>query len=248
MKTHTFYFIIAVISFLSSSCSDLILGDDERIDRTIEISDINKIQIESVFYIELVQDTEEYIIATGSEDQLDKLKIRSEGNTSFLEHNYTNLLKNYTPINLEIHLKDIKTITVQSPSNISNTEIMNINNLDIYVIYGTELVEMNLNLNCEKLTLDVRGGVNGKFEFKGECPEASYVINGATNIEATDFKTQNTSIGQNSIGEAYLFAEQKIKATIYSFGNIYYKGNPEIVINRVQINNQSPTAELIPIE
>ena len=247
MKTYKFYFIIAVISFLSSSCSDFILGEDERIDKTIEISDINKIQIESVFYIELVQDTAEYIIATGSQSQLKELKILGKDNTCSLEHNYTSLVKNYTPINLEIHLKDIKTITVKSPSNISNTETINIDGIDIYVTADTELVEMNLNLNCQKLSLDVRGGVSGKFEFKGECTKASYVINGTTNIEATDFKTQNTSIGQNSIGEVYLFAEQKITATIYSFGNIYYKGNPEIEIKRVQINNQSPTAELIPI-
>lgn len=124
---------------------------------------------------------------------------------------------------------------------------MNINNIDIYITEKSELVEMDLNLNCKKLFLDVRGGVNGRFEFKGECPNASYVLNGATNIMALELKSQNVDIAQNSIGEAYLFAEKKITAKIYNFGNIYYKGSPEIIENRIQINNQSPTAKLIQI-
>lgn len=249
MKTHKLYILLALISFLSSSCSNFLFweGEDERVNRTIEIANIEKIQIESIFYIELIQDEEEYIIATGSEDQLDKLKINSVENTFLFRHDYNNLVKNYTPIKLEIHLKDINYILVQSPSNISNSETMNINNIDIYITEKSELVEMDLNLNCKKLFLDVRGGVNGRFEFKGECPNASYVLNGATNIMALELKSQNVDIAQNSIGEAYLFAEKKITAKIYNFGNIYYKGNPEIVENRIQINNQSPTAKLIQI-
>lgn len=249
MKTHKLYILLALISFLSSSCSNFLFweGEDERVNRTIEIANIEKIQIESIFYIELIQDEEEYIIATGSEDQLDKLKISSVENIFLFRHDYNNLIKNYTPIKLEIHLKDINYILVQSPSNISNSETMNINNIDIYITEKSELVEMDLNLNCKKLFLDVRGGVNGRFEFKGECPNASYVLNGATNIMALELKSQNVDIAQNSIGEAYLFAEKKITAKIYNFGNIYYKGSPEIIENRIQINNQSPTAKLIQI-
>ena len=247
MKKHTFYFILAVISFLSSSCSNFLLGEDERLNRTIEISDINKIQIESIFDIELIQDEKEYIIATGSQTQLNKLKIHSKENTIILRHNFKSIITNDAPIKLKIHLKDINTILAQSPSNITSKTNLT-NNLNILVLESAELVEMNLNLNCQKLSFHVKGPVSGRYQFKGECTEASYVLNGTTNIEATDFKTQNTNIAQNGIGEAHIFAEQKIMATIYSFGNIYYKGNPEIIIKRIQINNQSPIAKLIPIK
>ncbi|MGZ2368630.1 GIN domain-containing protein [Ancylomarina sp. YFZ004] len=248
MKTHTFYFTLAIISFLFNSCSEFIFweGEDDRINKTIEITNVNKIHIESVFHIELVQDTEEYIIATGSEKQLNKLEIHSKGDTSFFKHQYTNLVKNYTPIKLEVHLKKINSINVSSPSNIiSKTSLTN--NLNILVLEDAELVEMNLNLNCQKLSFHVKGPVSGRYQFKGECPDASYVLNGTTNIEAIDFKNQYINIAQNGIGEAHIYAEQKITANIYSFGNIYYKGNPEIIIKRIQINNQSPTAKLIPV-
>jgi len=249
MKKHTFYLFLALISFLSSSCSDFLFweNEDEQINETIEISKINKIQIESIFYIELVQDTEEYIIATGTKDQLNKLEIYSKDNTSILKHSYNNLVKNYTPIKLEIHIKAISHIHISSPANITNTKFISTDNLSILVTEDSELVEMNLNLNCKTLSFHVKGSVNGEYHFKGECPNANYVLNGTTNIMALEFKSQNIDIAQNSIGEAHIFAEKKITANIYSYGNIYYKGDPEIIENRIQINNQSPTAKLIPL-
>ena len=249
MKTYTFYIFFVVISLLSSSCSDLLFWEDadEQISTTIEISNISKIQVESIFHIEFIQDTEEYIIATGTQDQLNKLKLSSKENTSFLKHSYNNLMRNDTPVKLEIHIRTISHIHINSPANITNTKLITTDKLNIHIAEDSELVEMNMNLNCQSLSFHVKASVNGEYQFKGECPNANYVLNGTTNIRASNFKTQNISIAQNSIGEAHIFAEKKITANIYSFGNIYYKGNPEIIINRIQINNQSPTAKLIPI-
>lgn len=225
MKTHKLYILLALISFLSSSCSNFLFweGEDERVNRTIEIANIEKIQIESIFYIELIQDEEEYIIATGSEDQLDKLKISSVENTFLFRHDYNNLVKNYTPIKLEIHLKHINSIHINSPSNISSRKPIFGDKLHILITEKSELAEMDLNLNCNALSFHVKGSVNGKYKFKGECPNASYVLNGATNIMALELKSQNVDIAQNSIGEAYLFAEKRLLQKFTTLGTYITK-------------------------
>ena len=248
MKTYTLFILLTITSIVSTSCSDIFGGDDELISKRIEMSDVTKIQVKSIFHIELIQDDGEYILATASQNQLDKLSIHTENNSVFLKHNYNNFITKNTPIKVEVHLKDITNILVESPANIINKNVITTNKLDILVTEKSELVEMDLNLKCETLSFHVKGSVSGKYQFKGECPHANYTLNGTTNIMALDFKNQNITIAQNSIGEAHIFAEKKITATIYSSGDIYYKGNPDITIKRVQINNQSPTAQLIPLQ
>ncbi len=247
MKTHLYYFFIVSLSLLSS-CSNFLFEDDDLVNQTLDVPNIHKIQVENIFNIELIQDTVEYIIATGTKNQLKKLDVSSKDNTYSLKQSYNNLLKNYSPIKLEIHFKNINDILINSPVNISNTETLNLNNLNILVLEEAELVEMDLNLDCKKLIFHVKGTVSGLYKFKGECPSASYTLNGTTNLMALDFKSQNINIAQNSIGEAHLFAEKTLNATIYNFGDIYYKGQPVITEKRIQINNQSPTAEIISID
>jgi len=249
MKIHKFSCLVIFISFVISSCSKILSKEDDniRINKKIEISNITKIHAESLFHIELIQDNQEYILATGNQDQLDKLIIHTEGSTSFLSHDYKSLVQNNEPIHLEIHIKDITYIQINAPVNILGSELISTDKLSILVEGESELVEMGLNLNCQELSFHVKGNVSAKYQFRGECPKAKYVLNGTSNLIASDFKNQNIHITQNGIGEAFLYAEEKITANIYSSGNMYYKGNPEITIKRVKINNQSPTAKLAPL-
>lgn len=90
------------------------------------------------------------------------------------------------------------------------------------------------------------GSVSGKYEFSGNCPKAIYTLNGITNLHASDLLCRTITLGQNGIGEAHVWAQEKLNVTIYNIGNIYYKGNPTININRKQVNNQSPTAKVLP--
>jgi len=232
-----------------SSCSDLILWekDDDRISQELEISNFNQINIENLFDIELIQDSLEYIIVTASQGQLDELRVQNESEILSLKHNYSSLTQNLDRIKLEIHLKTIKTIKIKAPANIISRGALTLNQLSIDIDAKAELVEMDLELSCNKLLFHSFGSAIGGYKFWGECANASYILNGVTNIMASNFKSQNINIAQNGIGEAHINAKDKITATIYNSGNIYYKGNPKIIeIQRIQINNQKPTSKLIP--
>ena len=122
-----------------------------------------------------------------------------------------------------------------------------INGEHLYVDITTEaeLVEMDLQLNCQSLKFHSHGSVSGGFTFSGTCDIANYTLNGVTNILATDLKSQEVSIGQNGIGDAHVWVENMLNVTIYNSGNIYYKGNPEITIERIQVNNQNATGQVL---
>lgn len=249
INTTLIFGLLLGILIISPSCSDLMLWekDEARINKELKISTFNQINIENLFDIELIQDSQEYIIATGTQAQLNELELQNKNDILYLKHNYSSLTRNFEHIKLEIHLKTINTIKIEAPANITSQSTLILDKLSIEVIAKAELVEMDLELNCNKLLFHSYGSAVGGYKFSGECPNTSYTLNGVTNILASNFRNQNINIAQNGIGEAHIYAENKISATIYNSGNIYYKGNPKTIeLKRIQINNQKPTSKLIP--
>lgn len=54
-------------------------------------------------------------------------------------------------------------------------------------------------------------------------------ISGSGDIESFGFQSQNTTISINGSGDAEVSVSKSLKATLSGSGNVYYKGNPEII-------------------
>jgi len=249
LKTNNLLSLFIGALTLLPSCSDLMFWetDDIRISQELEISDFNQINIGNLFDIELIQDSQEYVIATGSHGQLDELRVQKKDKILYLKHDYSSLTKNFKRIKLEIHFKTLNSLMVKAPSNIISQGVITLNDFIIDIAAEAQLVEMDIELNCDYLFFHTYGSVVGGYKLRGKCPDIRYRINGTTNIMASNLINQSVLIEQNSIGEVHLYAENKITAIIYNSGNIYYKGNPKTIeIKRIQINNQNPSGKLIP--
>ncbi|MFA9370262.1 MAG: GIN domain-containing protein [Labilibaculum antarcticum] len=240
--------ILSLTLLIFCSCSQLNLFEEEGdyTETRFEFTAITQIKNLNTFTIEIVQDDEEYLLLKGGENVLKEATISFSDQEIILDHQYQNWTRNYDLITAEIHLKDLQTITIDSPAEISSNGTLNGDNLYIDITADAELVEMNLNLDYTSMTFHSHGSVSGGYEFAGICPLANYTLNGITNIKSSSLKSQTISLGQNGIGEAHVWAEEKLNVTIYNIGNIYYKGNPEVKITKVQVNNQSPTAKVLP--
>jgi len=240
--------LLSLLLIILCSCGKLNLFEDEGEYTEIryELSGVNQIKNLNIFQIEIVQDKEEYLLLKGGENVLEKASVSVSEQEVILDHEYQNWVQNYDLIIAEIHLKDLQKTTIDAPANISNSSILTGDHLDIDITVNAELVEMELNLDYSSLKFHSHGSVSGGYVFSGSCPNVNYTLNGITNIKASDLQSEVVSLGQNGIGEAHVWAKEKLSVTIYNSGDIYYKGNPEIEINRIQVNNQNPSADVLP--
>ncbi len=220
--------------------------EGEYLEKRIDLPGISGIQNNNIFKIILVEDDDEYVLLKGGENIISKVSIQINEQNVTIDHSHKNNFTNYDLIVAEFHLKEFKKIATEAPSNYSTQRTISGDLLDIDVASASELVEMKLNLDYNTLDFHTYGSVAGGYEFSGTCTEAKYILNGIINIKASQLQTTNTNLVQNGVGEAHVWVENKLNTTIYTSGNIYYKGNPEITINRVQVNNQSPTAKVLP--
>ncbi|WP_372751228.1 GIN domain-containing protein [Labilibaculum sp.] len=241
-------FLLAIVLFLGfTSCESLNPFEDEGeyTEQKVDLSGVTSIQNDNTFEITLIEDDEEYLLLKGGENKLAKVSIEIDDNQAVIDHSQDNNITNLDLIEAEFHLKNLQTISVNAPADFTSNEELSGNRLNINITSLSELVEMNLNLQYDSLYFHAYGSTAGGYEFSGSCPTASYVLNGIINIKASTLESNQVILAQNGTGEVHVWANTLLIANIYSSGDIYYTGNPEIVINRIQINNQSPTADVL---
>lgn len=246
MKNNSILFALTLIFLTACSSFNPFEDEGEYVEKRVEISGVTSIENLNTFQIQLVQDNEEYIIFKGGENLISKVKHTTSNELLKIDHSYNNNARNFDLIIAEIHLRNINKIKCSAPAKISSENQLNGEHLDIIIISESELVELDLNLDYKSMKFHSYGNATGGYEFSGSCSDAHYILNGVINIKASNLQSSNTHLVQNGIGEAHVWVTDKLKATIYSSGDIYYKGFPEIEINRIQVNNQSPTAKVIP--
>ncbi len=237
------------ISFWFIACNPLLTFEEEGefIVTKIEFEKINHIETNNIFNLIIIQDETEFILFKGGEKKIATASAHITEQKLTIDHDYKNNFRNFENIVAEIHLKNLDKITINTPINLSSLGTIKGNKLAIDISPQSELVELNVKLDYKELDLHVYGSsVSGKYQLAGVCGSANYTMNGTTNIHSLLFECDNISLAQNGIGEAHVWAKSKLNVTIYNTGNIYYKDSPKITINRVQINNQNPTAKVLP--
>lgn len=164
-----------------------------------------------------------------------------------IEHKNTNWLQEKKIANITIGAPDFKKATFNSPGKITNKDSLLINHLLIVVngkgIYTTS----NMKLKGNKLSLNVFGGINkSTHHLAGKIKEAQYIMEGGTDIFALDLQTETSNIIQKSYGNIFLNAQNQLNGNIYSTGNIYYMGEPQIEVATIKSTIMKASGKLLP--
>jgi hypothetical protein len=201
----------------------------------------------NIFEIVLVQDLSDFLILKGGEKKLSEVVVEYEDGKVLLDHNYKNDTRNFEKIKAEFHFRDLSSLILNSAVKVSCIDTIVDDQFDIQVTFAAELIELDLNLRVNSLLFHSKGIPSGGYQFSGTCKNAKYIMNGITNINATQFKTESVTIAQNSVGNANIWVTNTLNVTTYNSGNVYYKGSPDISIKRIKINNQELTGEVLPL-
>lgn len=241
------YFYILVLVFLSS-CDFINPFHDEGayIETLIELDDFTQIEIHSIFNIEIIEDTESYILYKGGETILDKMTYSSLSGILSLDHSFMNWSKNLEIPTLEIHMPLLEGIELHAPGSLKSLNQLSGYKILVDIHEPAKTYEIALNIKYNNLKFHSRGSVSGTFNVWGTCPTTIYTLNGSTNVQAYELISKEVNVIHNSLGNAHTYAEDKLTVTFYKSGDLYYKGNPkEIEVKYDQINNQDASGKLI---
>jgi len=242
------HYLLILFYLLNSSCSFINPLEDSgtETDVLFETKTFNTIVLEGIFSITIIQDDSHSIYFKGGENILDKFSFADQENTLTIKHDYSNWLHNLEIPILEIHCSELKEIKFQTSCNLQTEGTLSGDQLAIFLTEEADIVEMNLNLKFETFSFDSRGSSSGKHTFRGICNNANFTLNSSNNIFANELETDKMRIGHNGLGNAHIWVNDSLNVTFYNSGNVYYKGNPHITVNRVQVNNQKASGQVLP--
>ena len=240
-----YIYILSLITYTSCNFINPFYDEGKNIETIIELDDFTQIEINNIFNIEIVKDSESYIIYKGGERIFNEMKYSSLSGRLSLDHNFMNWTKNLDIPTLEIHLPLLESLDLKGSCNIKSIGQLHGDKLSIYVYDAADVYEIDFNISYNNLNYHSRGsGV--KFIVQGKCPTASYVLNGSANLNATKLVSKNVTVRHNSLGNAHIYVEDKLIVTFFKSGDIYYKGShSEIEVKYDQINNQDASGQLI---
>lgn len=82
-------------------------------------------------------------------------------------------------------------------------------------------------LDCDKLTVELRGAGNATLKGKAKVVEVS--VSGAGNVNAKDLKAESASVNLAGVGNVDVFASEDLNASVSGVGSVGYYGHPKNV-------------------
>jgi len=241
-----YIYILTLIILGSCNFINPFYDEGDTIETVIELDDFSMIEIHNIFNIEIIEDAESYIIYTGGKTIFDEMSYSSLSGILRLDHRYMNWTKNFEIPGLEIHMPLLESINLYSSGKIKGLNQLSGDKLIVSVHEESDTYEIDLNINYKELRFHSKGSVGGTFAIEGKCATSTYTLNGSTNIQASDLISKEVNVAHNSLGNAHVYAEDKLNITFFKSGDLYYKGNPsEIEVKYVQINNQDASGKVI---
>jgi hypothetical protein len=233
--------ILVFILIFFTSCEDSALFNaGDTVTKEITFTEkFRDIEIMELFDIELVNDTINRVLVTCGENLLPGIRIYVENEILYLDEDLKHKWsRNYDKIKLELHLISTSYINVRRPCHIYTTDTFKSPNF-ILVDWG-KFTDLDVCLDVYNLNLQVSSDDYGRYRFRGKANYADFTGRGSIFVYAGEMEIKTCYVFTKSVGDFYLHVTDRLTANIISSGNIYYKGNPEVVVE-----NQSSTGKVI---
>lgn len=223
--TSIFTLLGILLATLLSSCTTSINRDhSEFIKKSFDVEDFSSIKFEGAYNIKLAQGDEQSVEVNTSERLHDRIRVWVENGRLHLKTRGNNI--NSDEILVTITFENIEDIKVEGGAYLTTVGYIDVDNIEINVEGGANI---DMKIKADKISTHAAGGVN--MEFEGVANEFSAFSEGAGNIDADNLEAKYVKCKVSGVGNASVFATEKLDATVEGVGKIGYRGNPEIEKN-----------------
>lgn len=212
---------ILLASLLCSCTTDVKRGQSDYIEKDYLVNDFNRIKFEGAYNVKLVQGEKPSLIMTTTEQLHERVKIRVDNNVLYVKSKITHLGSD--EIKLLITVKDLEDIKIEGGVFLTSLGFLEVKDLNLQV-EGSAYI--NLKINAEQLKAKASGGVN--MEFEGKTDRFYAISEGAGNIDADHLESKIVECRVSGVGNASVFATEKLDARVEGLGKIGYRGDPSI--------------------
>jgi|WetSurMetagenome_2_1015567.scaffolds.fasta_scaffold141629_1 hypothetical protein len=217
--------ITLLIAIALTGLTNWALGKEKTEILEINPGPFTSVTFDGAYEIELIQGNEESITVTADKDDIDELKTEIDNGKLRIYTRSTVKLNKFIVV---LKFKTLENIEFNGGLKLKSSQKLKFSNLVIKINGGAD---MELNLSCDKLKIELSGGTNGV--IKGNANSMKLILNGAGRIVTDELAAKDIDVQINGAGYASVFASNSIDATIAGVGSIEYSGNPSKVKSNI---------------
>jgi len=212
---------VLLASLLNSCTTDVRRGQTEYIEKDYNVDSFNRIKFEGAYNVKLIQGEKATVVMTTTKQLHEKIKIRVDNNVLYIKSKINNL--GTDEIKLLVTVKDLEDIKIEGGVFLTSLGFLELKDLNL-TVEGSAYI--NLKLNAEQLRARASGGVN--MEFEGKTDSFYAISEGAGNIDADHLESKIVECRVSGVGNASVYATEKLDATVEGLGKIGYRGDPSV--------------------
>jgi len=231
------FLVLMLIVFSITACDnenapDCLKKTGEISTKTIELNEFKHLELNDLFKVKLIQDTENKLVIKGGKNMIPKVAItETEGSLIVENLNTCNWTRSYQKVvELDLHFTKLDSITVFGQVDLYSTDTIKANFFTI--IFRSKASKANLIFDAYLLNFQIWQGT-GEYYLSGKaryfwCYGGPYPY-----IYAENFKTENVYVENYSTGDFTMSISETIQAKLSSYGNVIYYGNPKILVKEI---------------
>jgi hypothetical protein len=181
----------------------------------------NKIHIEGVFNVTLIQSGEEALSVESDENLLPLVITKVHDSILDIKLKDNISIKNPKKINVRVHLKNVNNILMKGVGMLRSAGTLNLKELKLE---NEGVGATALTLNVKKL--DVKTESVGTLTLNGTALDVTINQNGVGLLKAAGLKANNLSLETKGIGASEVYAVYQMKIESEGLGSVSYKGDP----------------------
>lgn len=216
---------IILIFILFNSCwGPYIDGSGNVIEKSHEVSDFNEIEISGAFKVFVSVGNNESLKIIADDNLHEYIETRVIGDRLVIKTTIN--IRRAKKRQIYIELKSLDEIDISGAIDLITKSTIK---SERFKITASGAVDLDLNLNAEKIVADLSGASD--IYLKGKTDKIIIEASGGVEIEAFELESRHFDLTISGAGYAAVYAEEKLDVTISGAAKVRYKGDPEISKN-----------------
>lgn len=227
-----FVVLLGTNSCSKSDPTDCFKSTGKETSETRSAGVFDKIILNDNVNLVLSQGSSPSIYVKGGENVLKKVKTDiSDGVLNIENQNSCNWVRSFDKeITVYVNLELLHEIEYRGSGDIHCTNTIIGDSLKLNVWEGAGEVNMQIEMQRNYIYFHIG---TADINYSGFSPLSYVALSSFGPIDARELETDFTYISNTGSNNCYIWAHTRIEASIGSLGDIYYKGNPDIILNTI---------------
>lgn len=243
MRRNRIVVLFFLVSLLSASCSKvdkLFLNGEPVTEQRATGGHFGVLCMYNNVNVKLVQSDHPHLELTCPKNLIGNIVTEVRNDSLIIRNdNEYNWLRTYDyDINLTVYYDSLREITYASIGRLECPEplVGYLHATDSIVgSYSSNFIlrikegsgDININFDCQVMKLVFSNGTS-KVTLRGEAGYVEYYLKSYGAVHAETLNSNIVKVMSHSTNDIYVWARSQLIAQLFSIGNVYYKGNPNI--------------------